>query len=127
MCIRYRDKVSLVTGASRGIGHATVALLRKNGATVIGCSRGTDTDIQCDVSHTDDVHRLFDYIQSTYGKLDILVNNAAIPCYGLALNNMSDPQINESLSVNLIAPIILAHRLYPILKKAKSSGIIYVG
>mgnify|MGYP001275982573 FL=1 len=73
-----QDKIALVTGASRGIGQATVSLLRENGATVIGCSRGTDTDFCCDVSSSKDVHALFEHIKTHYGQLDILVNNAAM-------------------------------------------------
>jgi NAD(P)-dependent dehydrogenase (short-subunit alcohol dehydrogenase family) len=73
-----QDKIAVVTGASRGIGKATVSLLKENGATVIGCSRGTNTDFQCDVSNTDHVHALFKHVQETYGRLDILVNNAGI-------------------------------------------------
>jgi NAD(P)-dependent dehydrogenase (short-subunit alcohol dehydrogenase family) len=78
MDMNLQGKIVIVTGASRGIGKATVALFRKKGATVIGCSRGTDTDFQCDVSNDDQVHALFKQVQHTYGQLDILVNNAGV-------------------------------------------------
>lgn len=81
--MNLQKKIVIVTGASRGIGKATVALFREKGATVIGCSRGTDTDFQCDVSNDDQVHALFKHVQHTYGQLDVLVNNAAIIKLGL--------------------------------------------
>ena len=76
--MNLQKKIVIVTGASRGIGKATVALFREQGATVIGCSRGMDTDFQCDVSNDDQVHALFKHVQHTYGQLDILVNNAGV-------------------------------------------------
>jgi NAD(P)-dependent dehydrogenase (short-subunit alcohol dehydrogenase family) len=72
-----QDKITIITGTSRGIGKATATLLTSKGATVIGCSRYGNTDFTCDISKPDDISRLFDHVHTRYGRLDILVNNAA--------------------------------------------------
>ncbi|MBP5661788.1 MAG: 3-oxoacyl-ACP reductase FabG [Clostridia bacterium] len=88
-------KLALVTGSSRGIGKAIAIALAQAGADVIvHCNRGrqaaedTAEQIrkigkqawieQCDVSSPEEIRAMFDRIQKAFGKLDILVNNAAV-------------------------------------------------
>tara|TARA_E500000331_G_scaffold353207_1_gene403407 strand:- start:1095 stop:1790 length:696 start_codon:yes stop_codon:yes gene_type:complete len=56
----------------------------------------------------------------------VLINNAAIPCYGTKLEEMTSDQIHESLSTNLISPILLSHKLYPVIKSNSPGGIINI-
>lgn len=127
----------LITASSHGLGYAIAKKFSENNCGIIIHGRDSEKiehakknlenvidTITGDLREEKTIELIAE--SAANHEISILVNNAAIPCYGLALNNMSDPQINESLSVNLIAPIILAHRLYPILKKAKSSGIINI-
>jgi NAD(P)-dependent dehydrogenase (short-subunit alcohol dehydrogenase family) len=85
-------KVALVTGASRGIGQAIAELLASRGAQVIVSSRKTDgcqavadaivaaggsaVALHCHIGEMDQIERIFSTIESKYGRLDILVNNA---------------------------------------------------
>lgn len=96
-------KVALVSGASRGIGEAVAVLLAQHGAHVIVSSRKIDdcsvvAQAICDAGHSaeafachvgsmDDITALFAHIQTTHGRLDICVNNAATnPYFGHVLD-----------------------------------------
>ncbi|WP_414447023.1 SDR family NAD(P)-dependent oxidoreductase [Burkholderia sp. 22PA0099] len=85
---RFKDKVALVTGAAQGIGLACAQRLAAEGALVVGADL-QDTvieemkalggiGIQADMSSQDDITRLFDTALKEAGKLDVLVNNAAV-------------------------------------------------
>jgi NAD(P)-dependent dehydrogenase (short-subunit alcohol dehydrogenase family) len=89
-----QDKVAIVTGAGRGIGAATARLFAQEGAKVILTSRSqteletVQQEIQttggicaiflADVSSESDVQNLFEFCQTTFGTVDILINNAAV-------------------------------------------------
>jgi len=96
-------KVALITGASRGIGEATARLLARHGARVVVASRKLDAcekvaaDIRkqggdavamaCHIGAMDQIEALFAGIDEKFGRLDILVNNAAAnPYYGHILD-----------------------------------------
>lgn len=97
------DKVALVTGASRGIGESVAKLLARHGAKVIVSSRkveacqtvvdqiklegGEAEAIACHIGEMSQINELFEQIESRYGRLDILVNNAAAnPFFGHILD-----------------------------------------
>lgn len=76
-----KNKIAIITGASRGIGKAIFDLFTKKGITTIGISRNVDSDkyyLRCDVGNQDEVRAVFDEVIKTYGRIDILVNNAGI-------------------------------------------------
>ena len=92
----FRDKVVLITGASRGIGAAIAKAFTAEGASVavnylrnvdaandvVSECRQTGGDasaFQADVTDGNDVHALIDNVLETFGKIDILVNNAFSP------------------------------------------------
>jgi pyridoxal 4-dehydrogenase len=72
------NRVAVVTGAAQGIGKAVADKLAVEGATVVGADIQPGTTMTVDVSKEDDVRRMVDDIVAEHGKLDVLVNAAAI-------------------------------------------------
>lgn len=112
-----KEKVALVTGASRGIGKDIAINFAKNGATVIVNYQGNEAAanetveeiksfggnavaMKCSVSSFEDVSSMIEKIVTTYGKLDILVNNAGITRDNLIVR-MKEEDFDEVIDVNL--------------------------
>ena len=131
----------VLTGASRGIGHATVKKFSQQGWRVISCSRhpfsdkcpwpmGPEDHIQIDLSDPDNlgvaVGEIKDRLKSEGGRLHALVNNAAISPKnpeGQRLDSLETPMHlwRQVFQVNFFAPIMLARGLFEELKAAEGS------
>jgi len=111
------NKIALITGASRGIGKAVAELFASHGATVIVSSRkqqsvqeiadginangGKAHAIACHIGDEDAVNTLMNTIQTQFGKLDILVNNAAAnPYFGHILETPMSA-VKKTVEVNI--------------------------
>ena len=79
---RLDDKVCVVTGASGGIGAATVEAFQREGATVVGVDLAEnapgDLSLQVDITHEGQVIDMYGRARDMYGKIDVLFNNAGI-------------------------------------------------
>src|SRR5258708_3426965 len=130
----------LLTGASRGIGHATVKRFSAAGWRVITCSRhpfpencpweaGPEDHIQVDLSDPDNTEAAIEETkQRLHGELHALVNNAAISPKaegGIRLSsiNTSRDDWHKIFQVNFFGPIMLARGLLDELKAAKGSVV----
>jgi NAD(P)-dependent dehydrogenase (short-subunit alcohol dehydrogenase family) len=131
-------KTVLITGASRGIGRAFAATLAGNGADVILLARASAeldaarveigeaaTAIACDVSDPDAVRAAFKRVADRFGKLDVLINNAAI-CRPYLVEQASDADISAEVSVNLIGPVLCVRAAIPLLIASGGGDIVNI-
>jgi NAD(P)-dependent dehydrogenase (short-subunit alcohol dehydrogenase family) len=101
-------KLALVTGGTRGVGLAVCSMLAGNGYDVIATARHAPAGelpagvawLPCDVSQPDEVLRLFARVSESYGRLDVLVNNAGIAGAD-ALGDPLDPAWDAVIGTNL--------------------------
>ncbi len=119
---RLKGKVAVVTGASKGIGAAVAEHLAAEGASVVvnyAASKagadavvrrinekgGTAVAVQADVSRPDDIKRLFAQAKATYGRLDVLVNNAGI--YEFApLEAVTPEHFHKQFNLNVLGLLL---------------------
>jgi NAD(P)-dependent dehydrogenase (short-subunit alcohol dehydrogenase family) len=135
-----KDRTLLLTGASRGIGHATVKRFSAAGWRVITCSRhsfpencpweaGPEDHIQVDLANTDNTMAAIAEIkQRVNGELHALVNNAAISPKAPAGKRLGSIDTSRDVwqqvfQVNFFGPIMLARGLLDELKAAKGSVV----
>ncbi len=125
--MRFSGRIALVTGASRGIGRATVMALAREGASVlIHYNRSEEQAesvraqllaescnclcVQADVSDAGQVHAMVEAAMERFGRIDILVNNAGMEReQPFEVKKASDWE--ETLRVNLIGPFLVAREV----------------
>ena len=115
-----RDKVAIVTGASRGIGKGIAERLGKDGATVvINYAKSADSAkkvvesiqkaggkaaaIQADVSRVADVKKLFSETQRMFGGFDILINNAGVFLYKM-IGEITEAEYDQVFNIDIKGP-----------------------
>lgn len=119
---RLKDKVAVVTGASKGIGASIAKHFAAEGARVVvnyasskeGADKvvkaitdngGTAIAVQADVSNESDVARLFQETELAFGTMDILVNNAGIYQYE-AIEAVSAASFHAHFNINVLGPLL---------------------
>ena len=128
---KLTGKVALVTGGAGGIGQAIVKLLANEGARVVLNYRRSEGRIkghramQADVSKAGDVSRMFHEIESEFGRLDVLVNNAGINRDGL-LSELTEAMWDEVIATNLKGPFLCAQAAAPLMLPHGGGSIINI-
>jgi NAD(P)-dependent dehydrogenase (short-subunit alcohol dehydrogenase family) len=134
-------KVAVVTGSSRGIGRSSAELLAKLGAKVVISSRKADACqqvadtinkaggdahvIACNISRREEVEALITGATKHYGKVDILVCNAAVNPYYGPLLDIEDEAFDKIMGSNVKSNIWLcAHAIPPMAARGKGVVII---
>ena len=102
------NRIAIVTGAAQGIGKAVADKLTEEGATVVGADIQAGTTKQADVSNEDDVKRLVDETVSQHGRLDVLVNVAAIVPF-TAWDDIDFKEWRRIMAVNLDGTFLTNH------------------
>jgi 3-oxoacyl-[acyl-carrier protein] reductase len=135
-----KDKIILITGANRGIGHNILKKIATCGYTVIGTSRsknGADmiTDaikdsngkgVVMDVTNQDSINTSVNQIKEDYGVIYGLVNNAGITNDNL-LMRMSDEQWNSVIETNLTSLYRVTKSVVKDMMKARVGRIVNIG
>jgi 3-oxoacyl-[acyl-carrier protein] reductase len=134
-----KDKVAVVTGASQGIGHETALALVAAGAKVVAAARneeklaalvseisatgGTALAVKMDVADAEQVKAGFKQVVEKFGRLDILVNNAAITRDGLVMR-MKVEDWEAVLRTNLTGAHLCIQQALPTMMRARAGRII---
>jgi NAD(P)-dependent dehydrogenase (short-subunit alcohol dehydrogenase family) len=142
MTARLTDRVALVTGASRGIGHAVALALAREGAHVIAVARttgaleelddkikrlgGNATLVPLDLRDGAAFPRLAEAIAQRWRKLDILIGNAGVLGTLTPVTSIDPKHWLEALDVNLNANLRLIQFLDPLLKASDAGRAIFV-
>jgi 3-oxoacyl-[acyl-carrier protein] reductase len=142
MDLELKDKIALVTGASRGIGRAIARGLAAEGARVILCARDKATletaameiaretraepaSVAGDLSRLEDVERVVREVHGRFGRIDILVNNAGA-IRGGDFFTIPDAQWADDWSLKLLGYIRMARAVFPVMQTQRGGRIINV-
>jgi len=136
-------KVAIVTGGGRGIGRATALALAAEGAKVAVAARsgheiqnvsseirskgGDSLAIECDVASEDDVDAMIQKIVDAFGRVDILVCNAAIIHDVIDVVDMSLEQWRAVIDINLTGVFLCCKAVISEMMKQRSGKIVIVG
>jgi NADP-dependent 3-hydroxy acid dehydrogenase YdfG len=134
-------KVAIVTGASSGIGEATAIALAKEGAKVAIAARRTDRlealaqkiktmggeVLAATIDATDEaqIHQLIDKIQTTWGRIDILINNAGVMLLG-NINGANTEDWRRMFDLNVLGLMYGTHAVLPVMKSQNGGQIVNV-
>lgn len=135
-----KDKVVIITGASKGIGKATAEILLNEGAKVVVVSRNinelnkifheTKEDrclkIGADITLESDVKKIVNQTIDHFRKIDVLINNAGI-FLNQPLERSSVKHIDDILSTNIRSAIIMSRQVIPYMKKRREGFILNIG
>ena len=137
MHISLEGKVALITGASRGIGHAMAKTMAESGAKVMMVSRkidesateGINGTVAVRAANVGDVAVADEVVRETiekFGGLDILVNNAATNPYFGATMDVDEGRYDKTFQVNLKGPVFWSQAVWRAAFKEKPGVIINV-
>jgi NAD(P)-dependent dehydrogenase (short-subunit alcohol dehydrogenase family) len=136
------DRVALVTGASRGIGYAAALMLARAGAHVIAVARtvggleelddairnagGSATLTPLDMRDHPGLYRLAAALNERYGRLDVLVGNAATASVPSPLDHIEPKTWDDMMAVNVTANWHLIRAMDPLLKRSDAGRAVFV-
>ncbi len=145
MSKRFEGKVALVTGSTSGIGLAMANLFSEEGASVVLTGRrrtrgeqaersirkaeGEASYFEADFSNPEEVRRVVRFTLNTYGRIDILVNNAVswATARDMPVTRLTEEDWDYALAVGLKAPYVACQEAIPFMVKQGGGCIIMTG
>jgi 3-oxoacyl-[acyl-carrier protein] reductase len=139
------DRITLITGAGRGIGRAAAILLAQQGYPVVVTARtvseldevagtikqagGRVLPLCCDVSDRKQIAKLVDDIEAQWGPIAVLINNAGVGSSHkpLPLVDFDDDFWDMTLAINVTAPYLLTKRVLPGMIAKRWGRIVNIG
>ena len=131
-------KTALITGAGSGIGRHSALALNRAGYTVIICGRREEslqetialadpdgesiTPIICDVADPQAVAKMFTEVESTYGRLDVLFNNAGANTPSTNFGDLTYEQWKHVIDVNLSGVFLCARHAFELMRRQDPQG-----
>ena len=129
------SQIAVITGAGRGVGRITAITLAKKGWTVVVAGRdksaidavakeagGASVGIVCDVSNPDSVKSLFDQVKTTFGRIDLLFNNAGVVAPGIALEDLKIEDWRKVVDVNISGVFYCTQQAFALMKTQSPQG-----
>jgi len=135
---RLKDKIAVITGASRGMGEAIARRFAAEGAVVVMMARSADEleraaaaigekawALPCDIANPDAVRTAFAAIATRFSGIDILINNAglAIPA---PIEHADDAAVQTEIAVNILGPLFCTRSAIPLMRARGGGDIINV-
>jgi NAD(P)-dependent dehydrogenase (short-subunit alcohol dehydrogenase family) len=140
--LRLKDRIALITGASRGVGRAVALVFAREGAHVLLLARtrkaleevddqvrahgGKATLIPLDLADGKAIDALGPSLYERFGRLDVLVGNAGILGRLTPLTHIPSEQWERALAVNVTANWRLIRTLDPLLRRSDAGRVIFV-
>jgi len=134
--MRLKDRVSIITGAGQGIGEAYAHRFAKEGAKVVvadineekgkavAAAIGGDAVFErVDVSSEEDTKRCAKAVHDRFGRIDVLINNAAI-FYGIDNFNSSFEYLKKIFDVNYFGTWLMCRAVFPYMEAQNSGSVI---
>jgi 3-oxoacyl-[acyl-carrier protein] reductase len=137
--MKLSNKVALITGAGAGFGRESALLFAEEGAKIVVADLngkaaretvelikekgGNAVSVEADVSKASDVANMVKIAVDTYGKLDILFNNAGIPQLPTPVEDLDEGLWDKIMSINLKGIFLGAKYAFPVMKK-QGGGVI---
>ncbi len=141
---RLAGKVAIVTGAGTGIGRAIASALAREGARVALLGRRKDKleqataeirdassaaepiAVVCDITKSGDTKQAVEHVEKTFGKLNVLVNNAGILSVS-TIESISEDGWDRLMTTNLKGPFLMSRSALPAMRRAGGGSIVNIG
>ncbi|RYE16835.1 MAG: SDR family oxidoreductase [Sphingobacteriales bacterium] len=129
--MNWKNTVTVITGATSGIGRATLELLRNEGSLVYNLDNvpGVQPDpyfIDCDVSNRLNVEQAIKRIYDKEGRIDFLFSNAGRHLFA-NIEDTSYEQLETLLGINLMGTFYLLKTVIPLMKQQQKGSIVLMG